>query len=79
METLDFISPTILERLQQQAGIPQPKIDDWRAMVDCVMIDPAHEGNILNVALDDIPAKKSDDVVGKYEIPAPPAWPWSSS
>ncbi len=31
----------------------------------------ACDGNILNVALDDIPAKKSDLVVGKYEIPAP--------
>ncbi len=56
VEILDFISPTIIERLQQQAGILQPKIDDWRAMVDCVMIDPAYDGNILNVALDDIPA-----------------------
>lgn len=71
VEILDFISPTILERLQQKAGILQPKIDDWRAMVDCVMIDPAYNGSILNVALDDIPAKKSDLVVGKYEIPAP--------
>ena len=71
VEILDFISPTIIERLQQQAGILQPKIEDWRAMVDCVMIDPAYDGNILNVAVDDIPAKKSDLVVGKYEIPAP--------
>ncbi len=31
----------------------------------------AYDGNIVNVALDDIPAKKSDLVVGKYEIPAP--------
>jgi DNA modification methylase len=50
VEVEDFISPTIIERLQQQAGLLQPKIDDWRAMVDCVMIDPAYDGKVFNVA-----------------------------
>ena len=67
----DFISPTIIERLQQQAGILQPKIDDWRAMVDTVCIDTAYDGNTLNVVLADVPEKKIDLVVGHYELPAP--------
>jgi len=71
IEIEDFISPAIIERLQQQAGILQPKIDDWRAMVDCVMIDPAYDGKIFNIALSDVPDKKSDLVSGKYEFPAP--------
>ncbi len=66
-----FISPTIIERLQQQAGIVRPTIDDGRAMVDCVMIDPAYDGEVFNIGLSDVPEKKSDLVAGTYELPAP--------
>jgi len=71
VEIEDFISPTIIERLEQQAGMLKPKIDDWRAMVDCVMIDPAYDGKVFNVALSDVPEKKTDLVTGRYELPAP--------
>ena len=71
VEIEDFISPTILERLSQQAGLLKPKIDDWRAMVDCVMIDPAYDGKVFNVAISDVPEKKTDLVMGRYELPAP--------
>ncbi len=40
-----------IERLQQQAGLLNPKIDDWRAMVDCVMIGPAYDGQAFTVAM----------------------------
>ena len=69
----EFVSPSIIERLRQQAGLLQPKIDDWRAMVDCVMIDPSYDGHVFNVALSDIPERKSDLVKGSYELPAPPS------
>ena len=49
----------------------EPKIDDWRAMVDSVMIDPAYDGATFNVALADVPEKKTDFVGGRYELPAP--------
>jgi DNA modification methylase len=71
VEIKDFISPTIVERLQQQAGILKPKIEDWRAMVDCVMIDTAFNGEVFNVALTDIPERKTDFVQGTYELSAP--------
>ncbi len=29
-------------------------------MVDCVMIDPADNGQVFNVVLSDVPEKKSD-------------------
>lgn len=67
----DFISPTIIERLAQQSGVLKPQIEDWRATVDCVMIDPAFDGQVLRVALSDVPAKKEDFVVGTYTLPAP--------
>jgi len=71
VEIQNFISPTIIERLHQQAGLLQPKIDDWRSMVDSVMIDPAYNGEVFNIVLSDVPEKKNDLVVGKYELPAP--------
>jgi len=71
IEIEDFISPTIIERLSQQEGVLKPKITDWRAMVDSVMIDPAYDGKVFNIALSDVPEKKSDLVAGHYELPAP--------
>lgn len=71
VEIQDFISPTIIERLKEQAGILAPSIDDWRAMVDSVMIDPAYDGMVFNIAVSDVPEKKADLVVGRYELPAP--------
>ena len=71
MKIEEFISPTIIERLGQQGGVLKPKIDDWRAMVDCVMIDPAYDGKVFNVVLADVPEKKTDLVQGNYELPSP--------
>ena len=71
VEIDDFISPTIVQRLSQQSELLAPKIDDWRIMVDCVMIDTAYDGKVFNVVFADIPEKKADLVEGKYEIVAP--------
>lgn len=73
VEVREFISPSIVERLRQQAGVLSPQIDDWRAMVDCVLIDPAYDParGVFTVALADVPEKKADLVSGRYELPAP--------
>jgi hypothetical protein len=72
VEVKDFLSPTVIERLQEQAGpLLAPKIPDWRAMVDSVMIDPAYDGKVFNIALADVPERKQDYVQGRYEFPAP--------
>ena len=70
VEIEDFISPTIVERLQEQAGLLKPKIDDWRAMVDCALVDPDYDGKVFNVVVSDVPEGKSDLVGWRYEIPA---------
>lgn len=67
----DFISPTILERLEMDAPLFRAKVPDWRAMVDCVMIDPAWDGEVFDVALSDVPERKDDLVSGEYELAAP--------
>jgi adenine-specific DNA-methyltransferase len=71
VEIEDFVSPTIIERLAQQSGVFKPQIEDWRAMVDCVVIDPAFDGRVFNVVLADIPPRKDDLVKGRYALPAP--------
>lgn len=69
VEVQDFISPSIIERLDQQAGLLKPKIDDWRVMVDCVLIDADYDGKVFNIALSDVPERKSDLVAARYELP----------
>jgi DNA modification methylase len=71
VEIKDFISPTIIERLKGQSGILSPQIDNWRSMVDCVLIDSSYDGSVFNITFSDVPEKKNDLVTGKYEFPAP--------
>ena len=69
----DFISPTILERLRQQNKdnpLFQPQIEDWRSMVDSIMIDSSFDGQVFNITLADVPEKKNDLVLGKYQVEA---------
>ncbi len=68
----DFISPSIIERLQTEAGLLEPRIDDWRAMVDCVLIDPDYNGQVFRIALSDVPERKTDLVAGRYELAVGP-------
>ena len=71
VEIKNFISPTIIERLNMDQNIFRAQVTDWRAMVDSVMIDTAYDGQTLNVALSDVPERKTDLVKGRYELPAP--------
>jgi adenine-specific DNA-methyltransferase len=70
IEIETFLSPTIIERLKSQAGLLSPQIDDWRAMVDSVMIDSAYDGKVFNITLADVPEKKNDLVEVKYVVEA---------
>ncbi len=69
----DVVSPSIIARLDLQEGIFRAQIPDWRAVVDCVLIDAAHDGSVFNVSLADVPERKKDLVSGRYELAAPAA------
>jgi len=69
----DFISPTIVERLEMDTPLFKVQIPDWRAMVDVVLIDTAYDGDVFNIALSDVPERKNDLVSGHYQLPAPDA------
>jgi len=64
----DFISPTIIERLNIDNKLFKVKIPDFRSMIDCVLIDTNYDGKIFHIVYSDIPDKKSDLVKGRYEI-----------
>jgi len=67
----DFISPTIVERLEMDTPLFRAKIPDWRAMVDVVMIDTTYDGEVFDIDLSDVPKRKDDLVRGHYELDAP--------
>jgi len=71
IEIVNFLSPTIVERLKSQSGLLSPQIRDWRSMVDSVMIDTAYNGETFNITLADVPERKDDLVAGRYEVDAP--------
>jgi DNA modification methylase len=73
VEVQDVVSPTIMQRLNLEQGVFRAQITDWRAVVDCILIDAQHDGEVFNVALADVPERKQDFVSGRYELPAPPA------
>lgn len=66
----NFISPTIIKRLKDQSGVLAPQIDDWRCMVDSVMIDANYDGKVFNITFTDVPEKKDDLVAGEYTFTA---------
>ncbi len=73
VEVTDVVSPTIMQRLNLEQGVFRAQITDWRAVVDCILIDSQYNGELFNVSLADVPERKQDLVNGRYELPAPPA------
>jgi DNA modification methylase len=71
IEIKDFISPTIIERLNIDNTLFKVKIPDFRSMIDCVLIDTNFDGNTFHIVYSDVPLKKTDLIVGKYEIGIP--------
>jgi len=66
VEIRQFYSPMLLQKLQLEDD-PE-EIDDWRQLVEAVLIDPNYDGEVLKPAVQDIPGKK-DMVSGVYELP----------
>jgi DNA modification methylase len=71
IEIENFISPTIIERLNIDNKIFKVKIPDFRSMIDCVLIDTSYDGNVFHIVYSDVPQNKSDMVKGRYEVEIP--------
>ena len=64
----DYISPTILARMDINRTIFDEQIDDFRAQIDCVLIDTDYTGEHFTIVESDVPKKKEDFVEGEYTV-----------
>lgn len=71
VEIKEFISPSIIERLNDGDKVIKVKIPDFKSMIDVILMDNDYDGKVFNIKYSDVPEKKSDLVVGKYEIDIP--------
>lgn len=71
IEIQNFISPTIIERLNIDNRLFKVKIPDFRSMIDSVLIDTNYNSKTFHIVYSDVPEKKNDLVEGKYEIEIP--------
>ena len=51
-----------------RAGLGVGPVDDWRRLVDCVQIDPDHDGQVFSARVHDVPEGRRGLVGGTYEI-----------
>ena len=68
VEIKNYLSPTILKRLEIDKNLFEEQITDFRSQIDVVLFDFNFDGKVFNVCFSDIPAKKKDLVKGKYEF-----------
>jgi DNA modification methylase len=66
------ISPGLATLLASARRPTVPEPVDWRALVDCIAIDPAYNGDYFTSVLVDAPLKKSAQVAGVYTIAGSP-------
>ncbi len=67
----EYISPTILARMDIDRTIFDEQIDDFRAQIDCVLIDTDHTLEYFKIDISDVPEKKDDFVEGEYTVSLP--------
>jgi len=68
VEIKNYLSPTILKRLEIDKNLFEEQITDFRAQIDVVLFDFNFDGKVFNVCFSDIPTKKKDFIKGKYEF-----------
>ena len=68
---VDYISPTICDRLDLDRTIFDEHIEDFRTQVDCVLIDTDYTGEYFNIVESDVPEKHEDFIEGEYAVTIP--------
>ena len=68
----NYASPSISARMENDRTIFNEQIDDFRAQIDCVLIDTDYNGKSFNIVESDLPSKKTDYIIGEYILPPPP-------
>ena len=73
VKIVDYISPSIMAKLNQEEGVFKKSITNFRAQIDRVLWDSDYDGNCFNIVGDDTPEKKTDFIRGEYKITLPRA------
>ncbi len=64
----EYLSPTILKRLEIDKNLFSEQITDFKSQIDMVLFDFNYNGEVFNICQSDIPAKKKDLIKGDYEF-----------
>ena len=67
----DYISPTILGRLDIDRTVFDEQIDDFRAQIDYVLIDTDYTDTHFVIVESDVPERKEDFVAAQYTVSLP--------
>ncbi len=68
---VDYISPSLLGRLEIARTLFDEQIDDFRAQIDCVLIDTDYNGTHFRIVASDVPEKQSEFIKGQYTVVLP--------
>ncbi len=68
VKIIGYISPLILKGMEIDRTIFDEKIGDFRAQIDCVLIDTDYNGKSFNIVKSDLPKKKTDFIKGEYKL-----------
>ena len=73
VKIISYISPSLLARMDIDRTLFNEQIEDFRAQIDCVLIDTDHNGEVFNIVESDLPQRKTDFIKGEYELMLPRA------
>ena len=71
VKIIHYISPSILARMEIDRTLFNEQIEDFRAQIDCVLIDTDYNEGIFNIVESDLPQKRTDFIKGEYELTLP--------
>ena len=71
VKIVNYISPSILARMEIDRTFFDEQLGDFRAQIDCVLIDTDYNGKIFNIVESDLPERKTDFIKGQYELALP--------
>ena len=67
----EYINPTICARLNKERTVFDEHIEDFRAMIDYVLIDTDYKDEHFRIVHSDIPKTNKDFIEGEYTLPLP--------
>ena len=68
VKILNYLSPTILARMNIERSLFNEQIGDFRAQIDYVLIDTNHNGKVFKTNVRDFPEERKDFVKGEYKL-----------